>query len=379
MTEHNLFMEFPTTTKAEWLSKIEKDLKGRAISELTWNIPHISIDSFGHADDFEENYAPISEKLGNNWQICENIEVLDGDFKRANQKALNALMGGANSLNFIFETFPSESQLLSLLENIELIYISIYFNEQSQNTSPLAFLKSFKSIVEKRSENATVLRGGVVYDPFADGRHDVKATIDLLNWASENLPEFKVVAIDAVVFFKRSEEAVEELINTLKSANTYFQKLEERGFNIALLSKKAFFKVDIGISYFIEIAKLRVLKLLWGNLLEAYQIPVHEPMIWAHISEATQVEDVNTNKIRATTQAMSAVIGSVEMVSIAPSDAISGQNIELNVRIARNIQHLLQMESYLDKVADPSAGSYYIEKLTNQIAEAVWQQFQEEI
>ena len=86
---------------------------------------------------------------------------------------------------------------------------------------------------------------------------------------------------------------------------------------------------------------------------------------------------MHTNKIRATTQAMSAVLGSVDMLTIAPSDALNAESSDFSRRIARNVQHLLQMESYLDKVADPAAGSFYIEKLTNQIAEAVWEKFQE--
>lgn len=189
---------------------------------------------------------------------------------------------------------------------------------------------------------------------------------------SNKLPLFKTGIIDVTTFFKGSENVIDELTETVKACDTWLAQREGK------TSESVIVKFDIGISYFIEIAKLRAFKLLWGNLLEAYQLEPTEPTLWAHISEASQVENTHTNKIRATTQAMSAVIGGIEILSIAPSDTIEGENSDLNIRIARNIQHLLQMESYLDKVADPSAGSYYIEKLTNQMAETVWAKLQEE-
>ena len=381
MSQQNLFAEFSTTSKADWLKRIEKDLKGRPISELMWEIPNISIDPFAHADDFKESYPAITSKAGNEWLICENIDVQDKDFKKANHKALAFLMGGANALNFMVSDYPSESQLDVLLENIELGYISIYFNETTQKISPLTFLKTFKKVADKKNENATseasILRGGILYDPFADGRYDVKAVMDVIEWAHMNLPEFKVLTLNASRFFKGSESVVEELANALVAANIYIKKLQERELDIAHFSKKIMFRFGIGVSYFIEIAKLRAFKLLWGNVLQAYDLEAETPFLWAFISSATQAENVHTNKIRATTQAMSAVMGGIDVLSIDPSDAIEGESSDLSYRIARNVQHLLQMESYMDKVADPAAGSYYIEKLTDDLAEAVWEKFQE--
>jgi methylmalonyl-CoA mutase len=381
MSEQNLFSEFSTTSKADWLKRIEKDLKGRPISELVWEIPNMSIDSFAHADDFEESYPVITNKTHNEWLICESIHIQDKDFKKANQKALNALMGGANTLNFIVSDYPSESQLSILLEDVELGYIAIYFNEITGNISPLLFLKSFKKVVDKKNEKvdlmASILRGGILYDPFADGRYDVKTVIDVIEWANVNIPEFKVLTLNASRFFKGSENVVEELTNVLVAANAYIQKLKEKGLDVSLLGQKIVFRFDIGLSYFIEIAKLRAFKLLWGNLLQAYNLEAEIPFLWAFISPATQADNVHTNKIRATTQAMSAVFGGIDVLSIAPSDALERESSDLSYRVARNVQHLLQMESYMDKVADPAAGSYYIEKLTDDLAEVAWSKFQE--
>ena len=82
--------------------------------------------------------------------------------------------------------------------------------------------------------------------------------------------------------------------------------------------------------------------------------------------------------IRTTTQAMAAVIGGVRRLSLLPADAFGGDSTPFTRRMARNVQHLLRMESYLDRVVDPAAGSYYLETLTEQLAERAWRQFQSE-
>jgi methylmalonyl-CoA mutase len=401
----NLFSEFQGTSKNQWLERIEKDLKGRPMSELYERLPNpvqgsesLIIDSFAHVEDFKGMFpTPIVGENGENtWLVGEDIEVKNKDFKAANKQALHALMGGINAPHFIFETFPAAAQLAVLLMDIELDYISIFFSEKTKNKNPLDFLQNFEQLALKQGENAKMslrttvwqLRGGIIFDPFADGRHEVKATSELLLWAKEKLPLFKVLSIDAGVFFKGSENVIAELGQTLKAGENYLKRLTDVGIEASLVAERIQFSFHIGIHYFIEMAKIRAFKLLWANVLTAYYPPLTLSSssrqggtvfctIQAIISSDTQVEDGNANKIRATTQAMSAILGGVSSLTIAPSDVKNVVNVDFNHRIARNIQHLLQMESYFDRVADPAAGSYYIEQLTNQIAEAAWQYFQE--
>lgn len=381
-----LFSEFKDTTKSEWLARIEKDLKGRPISALTWQLlnpvkdsDNIIIDPFAHVEDFKGHVpTPITgEKANNSWAIEEYIEVENNDFKKANKQALQALMGGINAPHFIFETYPTATQLATLLTGIELEYIAIYFSEQTKNKNPLSYLKFFMQLaVEKGVKNVKLLRGGISCDSFADGRHEVKATSELLLWTKEHLPLFKVITIDGGRFFQGSENVVAELAQTLKAGENYLKRLTVVGLESSLIADSIQFNFHIGVHYFIEIAKIRAFKILWSNVLAAYDTPPSCD-IRALIASDTQVGDSHTNKIRATTQAMSAVLGGVSALIIAPSDAKKSENDDFNRRIARNIQHLLQMESYLDRVADPAAGSYYIEQLTTQIAEATWSYFQE--
>ena len=385
----NLFLEFDAIAKSQWLTRIEKDLKSRPIDELNWQIPplptistQLNINPFCHADDFKEvHFNPIvSEKTTNTWDIAETIRVENKNFKKANKQALHILMGGVNAPHFIFDVYPTQKQLAVLLNNIELDYVSVQFSEKTKHKNPLPFLKNFVNYASNNGKNVKLLRGGISYNPFENERYGVKQEKDLIDWAKENLPIFKVVTVDGSNFFKGSENVVEELAQTLFAAENYLKLLTVLNLQVTDIANCLQFQLHIGISYFIEIAKLRALKIVWANVLEAYGVTITPsvlPTIHAIIAVDTQGEDINTNKIRATTQAMSAVLGGINSLSIAQSNAITNGIDDFNRRIARNIQHLLQMESYFDRVADPAAGSYYIEQLTTQIAEAAWLRFQD--
>jgi methylmalonyl-CoA mutase len=377
---NHLFSEFTPSTKAEWLAKIERDLKGRSPEDLNWLLHNtingedapLSISPFAHAADLPNLRQPIvGNHTSNEWAIGEHITVQPKQNKAANSLALTALMGGVNAPCFIFDkNFPSETQLDALLDGVELDYISTYFRETTENRSPFTFLKTFKNRAEKEGKNALLLRGGIFYDPFADGRFDVVAATETVRFAAENLPKFSVLSVNAERFFDGSTQVVEELLQTLTLGELYLKKLAENGLEAKMVSDTISFRFQIGVSYFVEMAKIRAFKLLWGNVLAAYGIEPIPPMIFASTTAQTFVEDPHTNKIRTTTQAMSAVIGGAAMLTLQPTE-----DTDFGRRIARNVQHLLGMESYLDKVVDPSAGSYYIETLTNKIAEAVWERF----
>ena len=365
----NLFAEFPPVTKAQWLAKIEKDLKGRPLSDLYWSeIPPLSIKPFVHSEDFEEQPEPILDnRSGNNWSISEDIEVTD--FAAANKQTLAALMAGVNAPRFVFDTYPTESQLTKLLENVELHFISTHFQAKTDKKSPLSFLKNFKNIA---GEKAAELKGAVHYDPFEDGQTDVTETTELIHWAANNLPNFIIITVDVERFYQNTEGVVSELSNALAVGENYLKQLTNNGLAIDTLRNSLAFRFQIGSSYFVEIAKLRAFKLLWGNVISAYNAVPTTPHLYACTTPILNDFDVNIHKIQATTEAMSAVMGGIETLTVAPSEAS-----DFGRRIARNVHQLLSMESYLDRVADPSAGSYYIEKLTEQLAEAAWKQFQE--
>lgn len=130
-------------------------------------------------------------------------------------------------------------------------------------------------------------------------------------------------------------------------------------------------KVSVGVDYFMEIARLRALRKLAAVLLDAYKLPKHL-YILATNAAISDEHDAYYNMIRHTTQAMAAVIGGTDGLLLVAHHPTDGK-AAFQQRIANNVSHILKEESKLDKVADPAAGSYYIDELTTQIAEKAWE------
>ncbi len=141
------------------------------------------------------------------------------------------------------------------------------------------------------------------------------------------------------------------------------------------------FTFGIGPDFFPEIAKLRAARMLWAVIVRAYG-PKSEEAALMHIHSVTgrwnkTLYDPHVNMLRTQTEAMSAVLGGAESITVEPFDAVFRTADQFSERIARNQQLLLMEESHLDKVADPGAGSYYIEELTSMMADEAWKLFLE--
>ncbi len=141
------------------------------------------------------------------------------------------------------------------------------------------------------------------------------------------------------------------------------------------------FQFAIGSSYFMEIAKLRAARLLWSKMAEAWSAEtalIHPMFIHSSTSAWNQtLYDPYVNMLRGTTASMSAVIGGTDSLTVRPHDAPFRPPAAFSSRIARNTQVLLKEESYLDKVIDPAAGSYYVEHITATLIEGAWELFLE--
>lgn len=364
------FQDFPPTTKAEWLAKIERDLKGKPLSDLQFQLEeNITLDPFYHAEDFEENYEPIVNKASNTWQIGEYIEF--HDVKVANTQALEALNGGANALLFIIINNLSKEEFVQLFAGIQLEYISINFQQFTSNRNASAFFKSFYQYLTSHHQNSTSIHGSINLNL---PKFSLKELAEAVQFYSQTMPNFRLIEVDAM---DHQNNVSTILARTIAKGNAYLAGLSALNINPATVNHHLQFSVNVGTSYFIEIAKLCALKLLWANVLNAYKIPIEMPLIEVHFDHTSQDTNPNTNMIRAATQALSAIIGGADRLYILESNvALNEPSTPFTRRIARNVQHILQLESYMDKVIDPAAGSYYIEKLTDKLAEEAWKKFQ---
>jgi len=362
----NFFEDFKGISKAEWLEKVTQDLKGKPLEDLNWHLENgLNMTPFHHRDDLKGiSPAPFIFKENNEWEIGEKVFV--ENVKKANKRALDGLMNGVESLQFVIDRDLSESDLEDLLANIEMDYISTRFQVKNENN--WGVLKMFAQIAQQKGKTLSTLKGA--YDL-------IEASIpsdDLLKWSKEKLPAFKMINIHT----KKEGNIVADLGAMTKSTADIIRLLLDRGHEIANILSYFHFTVNVGCTYFVEIARLRALKLLWGNLQKAYGVAnITPPSISAQFQLSSQTTDPHQNMIRATTLAMSAVVGGVDHLTVMPANTTFEDENEMTRRIARNVQHLLKMESYMDRVIDPVAGSYYIEKLTADLAQKAWTQFQE--
>jgi methylmalonyl-CoA mutase len=377
----NLFEAFPPTSKGAWLAKIEKDLKGKPLADLQWQLEeNIELAPFYHPDDEPFGHAPLQgQRAGNDWEIGEYLGV--NDFDQANAHALEALMGGAEALLFRLQRhLDHPEQLAQLLRGIDPAIASIHFEERYTALEPWAIFRQFADLIEQRGIAGQKIRGSIDFDPILDWSNPpIDKLAELMRHCLERLPHFRVLQINAQRFHSGPDDSSMELAYALAKGSEYLARLTAVGLPAAAVNAQAQFAVSISKSYFVEIAKLRALRLLWANVLKAYGIEDGQgPFIVAHFAEESQDENANTNMIRASTQAMSAAIGGAELIYVLPANhALDEASTAFTRRIARNVQHILKMESRLHQVLDPGAGSYYIEKLTEKLAAQAWAKFQE--
>ncbi|TAK49128.1 MAG: hypothetical protein EPO28_00965 [Saprospiraceae bacterium] len=363
------FAEFPPVTKAEWLAKISEDLKGEAIEDLNWRIGHLEISPFHHAGELAELPNPLSVSAG--WEIGEDIDA--ADVFHANEMALHALQNGVEAPRFLLYEVLEKHRMAALLEGVDLSIVSVHFLEQNKNAPPLPLLHHYTDVANERGLGSRELRGSVnwLHDEAA-----VKANaLELVEFAIQKLPNFEVLPVNAGHYYGGEAGVVNELAATIAGGEKWLAQLSDKGIGAATTNRHLFFSIAVGKNYFLEIAKIRALKLLWAHVLKGWNCEFVMPPVEARFASAEQSDDPATNMIHATTQAMSAIIGGAGRLTVSPPDS-SPAKAGFSRRIARNVQHILKMESHLDRVADPAAGSYFIENLTNKLAAAAWAAFQ---
>lgn len=355
MSKEHLFQEFPSVSEEEWRAKVEKDLKGRAISELQWHIGEdMVIEPF--YTQSKGAAVPSLGKSNNEWEIAEEFHLETNDIKATNKAILDSLMGGVNAPIIRVDVLKKEDWA-RLLNEVKLEYISLHIRLKNKETEE-ENLASFKEYLASIGKDIASIKGSISpcrYRP---------------NWA------LKTMGIDAISLYKGEENIPKELAHILTAAVDKITDEVKDSSELKGAMSKFFFSLSIGTSYFPSIAKLRALRILWERICRAYEVEYVRPELEVSISPSAYDMDSNLNMIRATTVAMSAVIGGADRLVVLPSESLMTQPpSSFSRRIARNVQHLLKMESFMDKVADPAAGSYYIEHLTAIFVEKAWEKF----
>jgi methylmalonyl-CoA mutase len=198
---------------------------------------------------------------------------------------------------------------------------------------------------------------------------------------SATVPGMKCLVPSGAIASNAGAGPVAELAFVLALGNEYMAALTARGIKPESAARTMKFTFGIGPDFFPEIAKLRAARMLWAVIVRAWG-PKQDDAALMHIHSVTgrwnkTLYDPHVNMLRTQTEAMSAVLGGAGSITVEPFDAVFRHADEFSERIARNQQLLLAEESHLDKVADPAAGSYYLEELTSMMAHEAWKLFLE--
>ncbi|MDR3252356.1 MAG: methylmalonyl-CoA mutase small subunit [Tannerella sp.] len=409
--KESLFSEFPPVSAQEWTDKITADLKGAPFDKkMIWKTGEgFDVNPFYTAEDIEGLAITKSlpgefpyvrgTKISNKWLVRQDIDVTD--FKAANEKARKLIAeGGVTSLGFSFNGEQvTEANIAALLDGICPEKTELNFH--TCNRKAVELLDILTVLYKTKGADPDECSGSVAFNPL---KHPLKRGIKLGDdWvdktvavlkAGEGLPHYRLLAVDAYLLNDAGAYITQELGYALANGNDLIAKLIDAGVPADVTAKKIKFNFGVSSNYFMEIAKFRAARWLWAEIVGAYNPVCDCPTknadsgdfcpcackMKAHARTSEwnlTVFDAYVNLLRTQTETMSAAIAGVDSISVLPFDSAFKASDEFSERIAKNQQLLLKEECHFDEVVDASAGSYYIEELTQSLAEAAWKLFLE--
>jgi len=372
MPTASLLNEFPPVSSEEWEAAIRRDLKGADYaSRLIWHAEEgLDLKPYYRAEDLYGLAVPDAASLllaggaraTGGWRIREEVDSTDPE--EANRAAREAVAAGAEEIAFTRAVIASPSDLALLLANLG--EIPVHF--EIANAQAIHLLMD--RLRKHEAAHPAPLSAGL--DPFAD--LDVSAAI--LADRPANLVPF---VLHAEQHQESGATTAEEAGLTLAAAVDFLAEMRERGIDANNAAGSLTFSVAIGPHFFIQIAKLRAFRLVWAQALQAFGGTPEQPRARIHARTArwnSAVQDPHINILRATTEAVSAILGGADSLYVAPFDECCAEPNEASRRLARNSLLILKHEALMGRVADPGGGSYCLEVLTDSIARNAWKLLQ---
>jgi len=361
--ERKLFDEFEPISAKQWKQQIQFELKGADYNEtLVWeSMEGIKVKPFYHSDEFDTKLT--FDTKATDCKILQNIFVFD--VPKSNAKALDSLNRGADNIRFTIdnEAVSIESLMMNLPSETTIYYFNLTFLS-------VDYVLKLDQFATKNKYNFVLL-----IDPvgqlaeegnwFQNLEKDFEAISQI-----QSKSRIPFISIRTGLYQNAGANMVQQLAYTLAHINEYFNRLEA-------ISSPITIEVSVGTNYFFEIAKLRALRLLFNTLADTYNHKLHCKIVVAPTKRNKTIYDYNVNLLRTTTECMSAILGGADAIANLAYDALYHKDNEFGDRISRNQLLILKNESYFDKVNNPADGTYYIETLTEQLAEKALELFKD--
>lgn len=393
--KEKLFDMFSPVTTEEWKAKITADLKGADFDrKLVWRTNEgFNVQPFYRREDLA-GLPAIDTMPGefpylrgtrdnNDWLVRQ--AVVGDTPEELNNHALHILNRGVESLGIRMGKNVKATDLGVVLKDIDLKKVEINID-----CCPGCAVEVAAELVKliNAAGAAEEFRGSIGYNPFKrllkhglafpkDAVAEGKALYDTV----KEIKGLRCFAVDSYMLNNAGAYITQELGYALAWGAEWLTMMTEAGLTVDEVACRVKFNMGISSNYFMELAKFRAGRMLWAEIVKAYNPACDcacKMFVHAVTSEFNQtLYDSHVNLLRSMTETMSAALAGVNSIETLPFDRCYKRPDEFSERIARNQQILLRDESHLNKVVDPAGGSYYIENLTASIAAQSWKVFQE--
>lgn len=362
-----LFDLFSPIDPAQWMDKVEQDLKGKPFDKLVWkNINGLDIKPFYVPQD----QTPLLENTGSISPEPLNLRRIERTETAKNDKILKAKEEGVNALTIEFD---GEEHISALLQGLDLnsTFVAFKVMDQSQAFIEQA-VQFFKEKVELNPALNGLIEWPILEQLTSTKSQDQTALENISNAmkAFEAYPNFKCLGLDASLFQNQGSNQVQEMAFALSAFVEISEELIQKGHQAQEIWNNSAFRLGISSAYFVEISKFRAFRALCHSVAAQLDAKADQLMLIGRSSTWSKgATDQHSNLLRLTTEAMSALLGNANGVEIDPFDYGLKSSNDFSARISSNIFHLLTEEAYLTKSSNPVDGAYYLEQITAQLAE----------
>ena len=411
-------------SRVNWQKLAEKELRGRPIEDLDWKTlegievkPVYSEEDLkglahlGKLPGFEPYVRGVKATMytGRPWTIRQYAGYSTAEESNAFYK--RGLAAGQQGVSVAFDLathrgYDSDHErvigdvgkagvAIDSVEDMKILFDGIPLEEISvsmtMNGAVIPVLANFIVAGEEQGHKRSELSGTIQNDILKEfmvrntyiypPEPSMRIVADIIEYTSNEMPKFNSISISGYHMQEAGASLVQELAYTLADGKEYAKKAIEKGLDIDAFAGRLSFFFAIGMNFFMESAKLRAARLLWYKIMT--ELGAKNPrskMLRTHCQTSgvsLQEQDPYNNVIRTAYEAMSAVLGGTQSLHTNALDEAMALPTDFSARIARNTQLILQEETGVSNVVDPLAGSYYVEKLTADLADAAWQLIEE--
>ncbi len=407
------------TKKDDWKALADSELRGRPLDDLTWNtLEGIPVQPVYTAEDTDSlphmgsipGEAPFTRGVkatmyaGRPWTIRQyagfsTAEESNAFYRRnlaAGQQGVSVAFDLATHRGYDSDHPRVEGDVgkagvaIDSVEDMKILFDGIPLDKVSvsmtMNGAVIPILANFIVAGEDQGVDRALLAGTIQNDILKEfmvrntyiypPEPSMRLVADIIEYTSNNMPKFNSISISGYHMQEAGANLVQELAFTLADGREYVRAAIDRGMDVDAFAGRLSFFFAIGMNFFMEASKLRAARLLWHRVMSEFE-PKNpkSSMLRTHCQTSgvsLQEKDAYNNVVRTAYEAMAAVLGGTQSLHTNALDEAIALPTDFSARIARNTQLILQEETGVTNVVDPLAGSYYVEKLTHDLAEAAW-------